>query len=192
MTRARTQNGRRPRLGSPRWLRRKPAQARNLIEVTVFPEPNGEVVELGPEEPMEYAWAAHQRVFAPGKGSFLRTLTGCAVGAARALLEERRLARATREREDFLEALQWCGRVIAEVFVPNARRLTGKSDHDCDCTCAGEEGHAQWTVGPPAWQSADIGPLLLRLASGERVRVRLEVSGDATQRGSATAPLGAG
>jgi hypothetical protein len=162
MTGARTQERRRYRL------------RRNvLVEVTAVAEPKREVVELGPDEVLEYAWAGHQRVFpAPGR-SFLRAVSGTAVGAAGVLMAERRRARATSELEDFLEALQLRGRVIAEVRVPEFRRVHIEPDHDCDCTCAGLEGHLQWTVGAPVWTASAPGKLLTRLASGERVLARL-------------------
>ena len=197
MARARTQDGSRQRLRSPRALERaspgarsRSAGALNLIEVTAFPDLDGHVAELGPDDVLEFAWAAHERVSSPRGGSALRTVTGTAAGVARELLQTRRRARGTPEVEDFLEALQWRGRVIAEVFLPEARRLAAESDHDCDCTCAGDEGHVRWTVGAPAWRAADAGSLLLRLACGERVRVRLEeASRPALQRGRARAPF---
>jgi hypothetical protein len=160
--------------------------------VTAVPEPETEVGELGPDDSLEYAWAAHRRVLPPGGGSVLRALSGSAVGTACALLEERRRARTTPAVEEFLEVLQRSGRAIAAMFLPDARRLSGEPDHDCDCTCAGEEGHARWMVGEPAWLSAEIGPLLLRLASGERVRVRLDAPSSGAQRGRATALFGSG
>lgn len=122
---------------------------------------------------LDYAWAAHQRVYgARGGVSFRRVLSGALRGSAEELLKARRHAQALPDRADWMETLQYAGRAVLQVF-ESITTYVPLDDHDCDCTCVHEDGHSPFVTLPEAWRAVRVGALLVDLARGRAVRVRL-------------------
>lgn len=134
---------------------------------------DGELL-LTPRVVLDYAWASHQRLNTPrGRVSYRQVVSGADRGTAAELLVARCEARGLPDCEAWMETLQYRGRSIVDAFEPGIRFIPAPDGHDCDCTCEGGAGHAQWVEDPPQWRTVRVGALLVRVSRGAEVRVRL-------------------
>lgn len=148
---------------------------RALASVHVLPlKESGDERRLSARSQLEWAWAAHQRVYGEKDLlSFRRVISGAEKGIAFNLFGARVAAQALPDCEEWMESLQVDGRTVLQVFEAERRVTPAPDGHDCDCTCEGGEGHAHWELLPEDWRPVRVGALLQRLIRGELVRVRL-------------------
>lgn len=130
--------------------------------------------ELDARSVLDWAWAAHQRMFgAADRISYRRVVTGAERATPGELFSSRVAVRALPDCEEWLETLQHEGRTLLEVFESATSFTPAPDGHDCDCTCEGGPSHARWELLPAQWRPVRPGALLQKLARGFTVKVRL-------------------
>ena len=127
------------------------------------------IVRLNARSIVGYAWRAR---LTPRANGIARVVRGAIEAPLSEILIERRRALCEGEGADaFAEALFVDGAPIDALWAERIDRT--RTDHDCDCTCAHEPGHARFASRGMGWVSPErLVGAVLRAADAGEVRVR--------------------